>query len=760
MWRFRSSGDGCRSIVGLVLAVSVGGCAVASPIWRGPHPADTGAVAPPGASCPQPATCLSAATDAIAKGQAVVARQRADAIRREWPGTPWAGRAALLAARLAADRDPDAAIVLALEAADDLPIVGDHALAIAAAASRRHGRHAAAAGYFETLARDYPDSALAPSAWWSAAELWTTINGRQDDALAAWAALATQFPNDPRTPAALARTVAVGVTTGRATDAAGACRRLRSEFAASSDAESVSAACGKIPNGDAASLSMAEHRRRAETLVRGAKFADALDAWKAVKRSAPTASLEREIDLQMGIMLYRLRRWDDAGRAFRRLAASHAGPELREEARLWEGRAAFRRDDDRALRQAEAALATSAPDSPRRLELIGLRAASHRFARNTEAALAAYRELVRTAMALRRPEKAVEGYWNIGWLEYRRGRVPQAREALAQALEAAAPTDPQVPQLLYWASRIVRSREEGGGAPDYEQALTTQFPYTYYGLLAQRGRRSDRALVAPLTGAFDDHTASPLALTDRAAELVRLGWRDEAREELLLATRRAPPASDRATAVADALAELGADDEALRIVRRHFAPALERGAAALPPTMWRRAYPSHLLTAIRRRTADRVDPFLIAGLIREESVYDPRALSPVGAIGLMQLMPDTGRRVAREAGLSGFAVEQLYTPDVNLTLGVRYLADLLERFAGNEAYAVAAYNAGPEAVTKWLETGPPRSIEEFIEEIPFSETRGYVKRVLRSAWLYRALYGPGGDRSVRAARSIAGPQGD
>jgi soluble lytic murein transglycosylase len=625
-------------------------------------------------------------------------------------------------------------------------------LAIAAEASRRNGRPEAAAGYFETLARGYPDSALAPAAWWAAADLWTAIDGREADALTAFTALATEFPNDIRTPAALARVVSLGEPAVRPMDAAGACRRLLSEFAASSEAESVSAVCRDVPNGDVASSSFSERRRRAEAFARGAKFAEALAVWKELKRAAPAASLEREIDLQIGITLYRLRRWEEAGRAFGRLAASDAGPDLREEARLWEGRAAFRRDDDRALRQAEAALATVAPESPRRLELIGLRAAAHRFARNAEAAIAAYQELVRTAVALRRPEKAVEAYWNIGWLEYRRGRVPQAREALARALDVAEPSDPQMPQLLYWASRVERSRDADGGPSGYEQALTSKFPYTYYGLLAQRGRAADGALDGPPSDPVDGAALSALALTDRAAELVRLGWRNEAREELLLATRRVPPSSDRATEVADALALLGADDEALRIVRRHFAPALERGDAALSSTVWRRAYPSHLLTAIRSRTEDRVDPYLIAGLIREESVYDPRALSPVGAIGLMQLMPETGRRVAREAGLSGFAVEQLYTPDVNLTLGVRYLADLLQRFAGNEAYAVAAYNAGPEAVAKWLEAGPPRSIEEFIEEIPFFETRGYVKRVLRSAWLYRGLYGPASDLAVHAAR--------
>lgn len=225
-----------------------------------------------------------------------------------------------------------------------------------------------------------------------------------------------------------------------------------------------------------------------------------------------------------------------------------------------------------------------------------------------------------------------------------------------------------------------------------------------------------------------------------------------------MATRLAPPPPDRAADVAEALATLGADEEALRLVRRHFAPALERGDPTLSPTIWRRAYPAHLLDPIRLRARDRVDPFLVAGLIREESVYDPRALSPVGAIGLMQIMPDTGRRVARAAGLSDFSVDQLYTPEVNLTVGVRYLGDLLDRFAGNQAYAVAAYNAGPEAVTRWLEGSPPRAIDEFIEEIPFVETRAYVKRVLRSAWLYQALYTPTESRVVHAMGSAA-PRG-
>jgi soluble lytic murein transglycosylase len=363
----------------------------------------------------------------------------------------------------------------------------------------------------------------------------------------------------------------------------------------------------------------------------------------------------------------------------------------------------------------------------------------------------------------------VEASWNIGWLEYRRGRLAQAREALTSGLAAAAPSDPQIPQLRDWLARLDAVDSEIEAGDDHARSLADRFPYTYYGFLARRGSIAVAELLS--VGEVDgarmlenspvDHAVWPDAtLSPKAAELWFLGLRDDARDELLLATRRAPPAPDRAAEVAEALAALGADEEALRLVRRHFAPALERGDGGLSPTIWRRAYPAHLLDPIRSRARDRVDPFLVSALIREESVYDPRALSPVGAIGLMQLMPDTGRRVAREEGLDDFSVAQLYTPEINLTVGVRYLSDLLDRFAGNEAYAVAAYNAGPEAVARWLENGPPRAIEEFIEEIPFAETRAYVKRVLRSAWLYHALYAHPESRLVRAATPTVAPRAD
>lgn len=767
--------DGCsvsRGVRGALLVVAafeMWGCASSPSAVSHPAVSETAPAraAPP--ECPDVATCFAAAKAAIDRGDATSARERLLAIREHWPAAPWPGRAALLLANLEQDANPASAIEWALQASTESSLLGDHALALAADAARTSGRSEQAATLLDTLAREHPDSSLAPTALWSAGELWQTIEARQGDAIADFMALAARFPQDARAATALARVVSAGESSGRLEDVGAACRTILVDYAASADAVSVQGRCERLMrSGAVPALTFEQRRRRAELLGRGAKFADALLVWKDLKRAAPNATVAREIELQTAVTMYRLRRWDDAWRAFRRVATSDAAPELREEARAWEGRAAFRRDDVRSLQRAETALAAAFPDSARRLELISLRAAWYRGQGQVKTALQAYQELARAANNLRRPDKIVEAYWNIGWIEYRRGHLAPAREALSAGLAAAAPADPQIPQLLYWSARFGELEAGSETVLDSARTLSDRFPYTYYGFLARRGSVTVGDASADAFGGAESVDASPAdrvvqpdrALFPKAAELWLLGFQEDARDEVLAATRRAPPAPERAAEVAETLATVGADEEALRVVRRNFAPALERGDAALSAAIWRLAYPDHLLEPIKTRARDRVDPFLVSALIREESVYDPRALSPVGAIGLMQLMPDTGRRVARAEGLSDFSVDQLYRPEVNLTLGVRYLADLLERFAGNEAYAVAAYNAGPEAVTRWLENGPPRAIEEFIEEIPFAETRAYVKRVLRSAWLYHALYAPAEDRMVRAGTPPAAPDAD
>jgi soluble lytic murein transglycosylase len=140
-----------------------------------------------------------------------------------------------------------------------------------------------------------------------------------------------------------------------------------------------------------------------------------------------------------------------------------------------------------------------------------------------------------------------------------------------------------------------------------------------------------------------------------------------------------------------------------------------------------------------------LDPYLVASLIRQESEFNPGAVSRADALGLMQLLPKTGRKVARELHVGRFSTDQLLAPDFNLQLGTRYFREMVDQFGGRLEYALAAYNAGSDRVQDWMANGVAPNVvqspEEFVESIPFTETREYVQAILRNAAIYKRLYG-------------------
>ena len=138
--------------------------------------------------------------------------------------------------------------------------------------------------------------------------------------------------------------------------------------------------------------------------------------------------------------------------------------------------------------------------------------------------------------------------------------------------------------------------------------------------------------------------------------------------------------------------------------------------------------------------AEGVPPELVFAIMREESGFRPRALSPVGARGLLQLMPDTGARLAQELGMEPPAVDAFYEPSLNVRLGARLLGGLLRDFEGRLPAAIGGYNAGAAVVRRWLASRPGLADDEWVEAIPYDETRAYVRRVLRSLHAYQVLY--------------------
>ncbi len=181
--------------------------------------------------------------------------------------------------------------------------------------------------------------------------------------------------------------------------------------------------------------------------------------------------------------------------------------------------------------------------------------------------------------------------------------------------------------------------------------------------------------------------------------------------------------------------------QAIITIRNAFPFHVSATGDLLPRPIWELFYPLPYREHVEHYARARgLDPYLVAALIRQESTFNPRVRSRAGARGLMQIIPATGRQLARQERRT-YKTRDLYNPEINILYGTRYLKTLLGRFNGRVDYALAGYNAGPHRVKRW--TGMDMSIdpEVFIEDIPFDETRAYVKLVLRNEMLYRRLYG-------------------
>jgi soluble lytic murein transglycosylase-like protein len=228
-------------------------------------------------------------------------------------------------------------------------------------------------------------------------------------------------------------------------------------------------------------------------------------------------------------------------------------------------------------------------------------------------------------------------------------------------------------------------------------------------------------------------------LIERARQLVVADLPDFALEDLGSGKRRFP--EDKALSFVISRIHASKQDfySVIVTLRRAFPNYDVRPPEALPDEVWRLFYPvRHWDVITSQAKKHSLDPALILGVIRQESAFKEEARSSANARGLMQLLPTTGRRLAREAGVPRFSTPKLFRPETNITLGARYLAALLRQF-GREELALAAYNAGENRVDRWLQEMGNVDMAEFVERIPFSETRSYVKQVLTGKGHYQAL---------------------
>jgi len=204
----------------------------------------------------------------------------------------------------------------------------------------------------------------------------------------------------------------------------------------------------------------------------------------------------------------------------------------------------------------------------------------------------------------------------------------------------------------------------------------------------------------------------------------------------------ADPDSSSWSALAEAqiYASYGETYRAVRALKRALPSASSASIASIPMAYWRILFPKAWWDIIKVESAkNNLDPYLVASLIRQESEFNPSVVSYANAWGLMQLLPSVGKAMAKEEGISHFETFQLLDPETNIRLGCRYLREMLDHVGGVPEYAMAAYNAGDSRVIEWEAAGPYSGIDEFVESIPFTQTREYVQGIVRNEEIYRAI---------------------
>ncbi len=511
----------------------------------------------------------------------------------------------------------------------------------------------------------------------------------------------------------------------------------------------------------------AREMARAEALFAARRWAQARAGFASIARAAQGDG-RTLIALRLAECDYYLDRY----RASRDALRAHLDGGQREaEARFFHLTATRAMGDRATYVSLARGLVADYPDNEWAAETLNNLASHYIVDDDDEAADRVFRELLQRFPRHRYAERAA---WKVGWLAYRQGKFAEA----AAVFESAASVFPRAdyrPSWLYWSGRARDRAGDQGAANARYQLAVADYQNSYYGRLAMRilGDRRVPLVAAATLEAGPAGAEPPVAVPTEALlrELVRLELYDEASREVQYAQRLWGDSPRLQATVAwirhqqglslRATERFSALRGAINTMRRAYPQFLAAGGEDLPPEVLAIIFPLDYWPLIRKYAAlHDLDPYLIAALMAQESTFTAEIRSAANAYGLMQIVPDTGRQLARTLGIRGFRTSMLTQPETNVRMGTKYFKDMSVRFGGAH-FALAGYNAGPHRVEQWLRETPDVPQDEFIDNIPFPETQNYVKRILGTAEDYRRLYGPGGvlepgaRRAEAAARSTA-----
>jgi soluble lytic murein transglycosylase len=348
--------------------------------------------------------------------------------------------------------------------------------------------------------------------------------------------------------------------------------------------------------------------------------------------------------------------------------------------------------------------------------------------------------------------------WKVGWSAYRNGRFDETVRQFEQAA-ARFPRGDTRPAWLYWAGRAREQLGQTAEADARYAIVVADYQNSYYGRLAER-RLAERGASPARPPVARAAAAPPSAMPpteDVIRQLIAQQLDDDAMNELLFAQRTWGDSPAIQATIGLIHSRRGDLRRGINAMKRAYPQFIAAGGERMPVEMLKVLFPLAYWDVLKKHaTARGLDPYVVAALTAQESTFDAGIRSHANAIGLMQVLPSTGRRYARRLGIKRFSARSLTDPETNVRIGTAIFADLVERF-GSPHLALASYNAGEGAVARWASERPGIARDEFVDDIPYPETQNYVKRIVGTAEDYRRLYGALGATPGRPATSSVSP---
>jgi soluble lytic murein transglycosylase len=492
-------------------------------------------------------------------------------------------------------------------------------------------------------------------------------------------------------------------------------------------------------------LTRAEQRQRADGFYSARAYDAAADLYAKLQGEVKTSAERQELLVQRGLARFLRRKYPDAEQLFDQARKLNPGsPDYfkaqyyyaftlsrlgRPERSMSEYRALIKDGAGKAHAEEWAAL------SQYKIGLIYLQENDNPRAE---------KEFAQYLRAYPKGRQRDDVLWGLAWAQYNQNRFAEARKSFQQR---SLTGDDTALSASYWVARCDEQLGKTQAAQDGFRKLAQSHPLDYYGFLAAaRIPETVDAFPVRRTFAQEPVTAATRPETahfhlERGEALVQMNRPVEAEREYLAAAQ-VSKGRDLHLAVAQALASVGRYRAAQQMIWASFRSELLR-KDVFYTDLWELAYPKAFHALVHGAATQRqTDPFIVLALMREESRYQPDVSSPADAFGLLQIIVPTAKRVAARLGLPEPSRNDLYGPELNITLGTAYIRSLIDIYQGNLFLAFAGYNGGPQNVNRWMARRPDAALDEFVEQIPFTETRNYVRKVTTSLLRYQFIYMP------------------